>query len=120
MEKEKIEEFLNSAKEKASNAFKASMEKTKEVVEWSIENPEKAIGVISLGSIVIGSCAKGCKKVSRFIKEKNQSKYMYCGTVNRSVRLRHALSDREIKQLASLMQSGLTRYEALEVMGVIK
>ena len=107
-------------KTKIAAAYSTAKKKTNDAAVWVIENPEKAVGVLTVVSMVAGASAKVYKKVSRSISEHEAARHMYCGTVNRSVRLRHPLSDREIKQLGTLMQSGMTRYEALSVMGVIK
>ena len=107
-------------KVKANEKYEEAKQKTKETVDWVVENPDKALGVLAIISTVTGATIKVGKKISKSIQQREAERHMYCGTVNRSVRLKHPLSNKEIKQLASLMQSGLTRYEALNVMGVIK
>lgn len=92
----------------------------KKGVNWVVENPEKAAGLITLSGMVVGAGVKGYKTVSKAVSEHNAAREMYCGTVGRRVRLRRQLTDRDIKELAALMSEGLTRYEALSQMNLIK
>jgi hypothetical protein len=93
---------------------------TRKGVNWVVENPEKAVGLVTLSGMVVGAGVKGYKTISKAVSEHNAAREMYCGTVNRKVRLRRQLTDRDIKELAALMSDGLTRYEALSQMNLIK
>lgn len=89
-------------------------------LNWVVNNPEKATAVLAIGGTVFGAGVKGFKSVSKMVDEHNAAREMYCGTVNRKVRLVRALTDKDLKMLGDLMQNGMTRYEALDTLGLIK
>lgn len=112
--------FKERCKEKVDSIVTGVKTKVKTTVNWIKDNPEKTMGILALTGMVLKAGVKGYKTIDNAVSEHRASKEMYCGTVNRKVKLKHQLTNSEIKQLASLMEQGLTRYEALSIMDLIK
>ena len=115
-----FEEQKITWKHKMNGFMHEAKYKVKSGINWVVNNPEKAAGVVTLGGMVLGAGRKGYKTISKAVADHNAEREMYCGTVNRKVRLRSPLTDTDIKMLGELMQKGDTRYEALNKLGLIK
>ncbi len=114
--KQKWEEFKwnveNKARHTRDNAVKAG--------KWCIEHPAETVALVGAGVAVVKTASGVCTKIGHVIDGHNNKLNVYCNDIQGNVRIKHVLKYEEARQLRDLMNDGYTKFEALDMMGLLK
>ena len=85
-----------------------------------MEHPVEATMLIGTGVSVVKTVSGVTTKVVNAINDHNSKLTVYCNDIQGNVRIKHVLNYDEARELRDLMNGGYTKFEALDMMGLLK
>lgn len=117
---EKWEQFKWRAGNKIRYTCKDIKDNAVKAGTWCIEHPAEAVALAGAGVAVVKTASGLVTKVGKVIDGHNSKLQVYCNDIQGNVRIKHVLKYDEARELRDLMNSGYTKFEALDMMGLLK
>lgn len=118
--KEKWEEFRWNVSNKARYTCDNIKRNAVKAGTWCVEHPTEAVAFIGAGVAVAKTVSGIGTKVGHAINDHNSKLSVYCNDIQGNVRIKHVLNYDEARELRDLMNGGYTKFEALDMMGLLK
>lgn len=109
-----------SFKEKVQSGWVKFTTGVNDIWSWTKEHPVEAAGAVGLALTGVAEGRRIYDRAHEAHEDKVSRTSIWCGDVQGRVRLKHELNARENRELRDRMNSGQTRFEALDEMNLLK
>lgn len=106
-------------KEKFAEARAKAKIKIEDTICWIKNNPTSTVGILAGTAAILKTTYKIIKTGVDAREAKERKKEVYCNDIQQTVKLRKELNYFEARELRDRMNSGQSKFEALDEMGLL-
>lgn len=107
--KQKFTDFKNKLKWKAQDTL-----------NWIKDNPQSAATIATASVVVVKTTYKIVKAIIAVADDRDRRREVYCNDIQSTVRLKRELNYHEQRELRDRMNSGQSKFEALDDMNLLR